>query len=380
MLLHGVAPTAVLTLLKTCAARATSAAAWTAFCCGRAACEAAPDRRDPVRLAPPPSCSLMMAATTKRPWRARPSAAVGRGSTRRLRRRHEPPGRRPGDGQGGLRDRRGRVPSSGSTRCPKSAPRSSSSARSSRLLDRAVDALEYEGCQLRGGARRRAVPAAPARRRHPAIDQAAERRHGRRRDLTPTWRRAPAALRHDLSGSTTARGLVFGWAGAWTRRACRARATGHEEERPSTALELSRGALLVYVGNLPPTELLDNEALGLPSGSALERVLSSLKTGAKQCPSSSAYYGRRLQPRQAFLKKFKASPGDNVSFTGIMMGNSSHHQNPDKDYTPVSAAGAFSSGKATPASCPAVQRHLPRRRIPLAQFGDAVRGRGRGRA
>ena len=101
--------------------------------------------------------------------------------------------------------------------------------------------------------------------------------------------------RPDLAGSTVKQdGMTFDGF-AWTKSGQpRMRDSRPAEERPSTALELSRGARRVYVGNLPPTELLDNEALkGFFTRSMTERSLHDLSKVAGYPPFTHAAYRRR---------------------------------------------------------------------------------------
>ena len=103
--------------------------------------------------------------------------------------------------------------------------------------------------------------------------------------------------RPDLAGSTVKQdGMTFDGF-AWTKTGQpRTRDSRPAEERPSTALELSRGARRVYVGNLPPTELLDNEALkGFFTRSMTERSLHDLSKVAACPPCSHCIRPHRLR-------------------------------------------------------------------------------------
>ena len=145
--------------------------------------------------------------------------------------------------------------------------------------------------------------------------------------------------RPEMSGSTRkTEGLVFdGY--AWTKSGQpRAHLSqGPREERPSTALELSRGARRVYVGNLPPTELLDNEALkSFFTRSMTERGLhDTSKIGPGVSPMIIGVH-RDGSGKWAFVEfRTVAEATSCMSLTGIMMGNTALVVNRTKDYTPI---------------------------------------------
>ena len=103
--------------------------------------------------------------------------------------------------------------------------------------------------------------------------------------------------RPDLAGSTVKQdGMTFDGF-AWTKSGQpRTRDSRPAEERPSNALELSRCARRVYVGNLPPTELLDNEALkGFFTRSMTERGLHDMSKVAAYTPLLTRHTPHRMR-------------------------------------------------------------------------------------
>ena len=128
-------------------------------------------------------------------------------------------------------------------------------------------------------------------------------------------------------------GLVFdgfGWSKAGQPR--------NREARTQTPLELSYNARCVYVGNLPPTEILDNEALkSLFQRAMVERGWHD--TSKELSPSSPMVLGvfRDASSKWAFLEfRTVAEATTAMGLSGIMCGTTALVVNRTKGYTPVS--------------------------------------------